>query len=93
MKHLFITLEIQDGEREYTYRVLHTTPGNNINFAAERYASKFWGEGERERDFWWFFHEITVRVYTVIELTENEFKLMSEIYDGNMTRNYDVVPK
>jgi hypothetical protein len=87
MKYLFITLDVQDGERKHTHRILHTTNAKNIEFAAQRYVANFWGYGERqnkEDDFWWFFGEITCRLYSVVELTEAEYKLMSDVFSGNV---------
>jgi hypothetical protein len=87
MKYLFITLDVQDGERKHTHRILHATKGNNIEFAAQRYVSNFWGNGERqnkEDDFWWFFGEITCRLSNVVEISEYEYKLMSDIFGGRL---------
>lgn len=85
MKHLFITLSIQDGEREHTHRILHNTTGKNIDFAAERYASTYWGEGEGEighrgRILWWFWGEFTVRVESVVEISDDEYKVISDVF-------------
>jgi len=92
MKYLFITLDVQDGERKHTHRILHTTNAKNIEFAAQRYVANFWGYGERqnkEDDFWWFFGEITCRLYTVVEISEFEYKLMSDIFSGRTeSKNY-----
>jgi len=92
MKYLFITLDVQDGERKHTHRILHATRGNNIEFAAQRYVSNFWGFGERqnkEDDFWWFFGEITCRLSNVVEISEYEYNLMSGIFSGRTdTNNY-----
>ena len=85
MKYLFITLDVQDGERKHTHRILHTTNAKDIEFAAQRYVANFWGYGERqnkEDDYWWVNGEITCRLYSVVELTEAEYKLMSEIFGG-----------
>jgi hypothetical protein len=98
MKYLFITLDIQDGERKHTHRVLHTTPGENIEFAAQRYVADFWGWGERynkEDDFFWFNGEITGKLSNVVELSEYEYKLMSRIFSGDKDRNdyFQIVSK
>ena len=87
MKYLFITLAVQDGERRHDHRCLHTTNAKNIEFAAQRYAASFWGFGERqnkEDDFWWVNGEITIRLTSVIELSKSEYKLMSDIFSGNV---------
>lgn len=92
MKYLFITLDVQDGERKHTHRILHTTNAKNIEFAAQRYVAAFWGNGERQNkkdDFWWFFGEITCRLYTVVEISEFEYNLMSKIFGGRTeSKNY-----
>jgi hypothetical protein len=90
MKYLLITLAVQDGERRHDHRCLHTTNAKDINFAAQKYAASFWGYGERqskEDDFFWFFGEITVRLTSVVELTEYEYKLLSDIFGGKITDN------
>ena len=98
MKYLFITLDVQDGERKHTHRVLHTTPGENIEFAAQRYVAAFWGWGERyntEDDFFWFNGEITCKLSNVVELSEYEYKLMSRIFSDDRNRNdyFQIVSK
>jgi len=98
IKYLFITLDVQDGERKHTHRILHSTPGENIEFAAQRYVAAFWGQGERynkEDDYFWFFGEITCRLSNVVELTEYEYKLMSRIFSGDPKRNdyFEIVQK
>ena len=77
MKYLFIELLVQDGERSHTHKILHTTTGNDIKFAAERYASTYWGYGSYEHGIgWWFDGEIVVKVNNVIELTKEEFECL-----------------
>lgn len=85
MKYLLITLEIQDGERRHTHRVLHTTTGKNIEFSAERYASTYWGYGTHSDDWWWVDGEIAIRVKLVKELSVYEYKLMSELMSETHT--------
>jgi hypothetical protein len=98
IKYLFITLDVQDGERKHTHRILHSTPGENIEFAAQRYVASFWGYGERlnkEDDYFWVGGEITLRLSNVVELTEYEYKLMSRIFSGDKKRNdyFEIVQK
>lgn len=83
MKYLFIELLIREGEREHDHRVLTTTDANDIKFAAQRYASTYWGEGERD-GMYWYAHggEIAIRVESVVELSEYEYKLLSRIFQG-----------
>ena len=83
MKYLFIILEIQDGEREYEYRLITTTNCKNILFAAEWYAAHFWGIGEKyskEDDFWWFDNEITIRLAKVEEITDKQYQYLNELF-------------
>ena len=82
MKYLFIELKIRDGEREHDHRVLTSTLGNDIQFAAQRYASSYWGYGERDGNYWYVDGEIAIKVTSVVEITEFEFKLMSRIFSG-----------
>ena len=98
MKRLFITLDVQDGERKHTHRVLHTTPGENIEFAAQRYVASFWGYGERynkEDNYFWVDGEITLKLSNVVELSEYEYKLMSRIFSGDKNENdyFQIVSK
>lgn len=88
MKRLLITLEIQDGERRHTHRNLHSTPGKNIQFAAQRYAASYWGYGEREDDWWWVNGEFAIRVRMVKEISEYEYALLSDIFaEGTVHHN------
>jgi len=83
MKYLFIELEVQNGEYEHTERVLHTTKANNIRFAAERYAATFYGELKTELyDGRWMFNggEIAVTLVKVIQLTPEEYILLTDIF-------------
>lgn len=90
MKYLLIILDVREGERVHTHRVLHTTNAKNIQFAAERYVSTFWGEGEREDNYWWFFGEITAKLKMVKELSEYEYRLLSELFSETIvhSKNY-----
>lgn len=89
MKYLFIILIVQDGENRHDHKILHTTKCTDIKFAAEWYASHFYGDnGERNTSDWWEFNCgcIVVELYSVLELTKFEYKLMSDIFDGNIQR-------
>lgn len=81
MKHLFIQLAIQDGEREHTHRVLHTTNAQNINFAAEYYAAHYWGYSYKDNNRWYAWGgEISIQVEKVQELTQEEFDKLSNLF-------------
>jgi hypothetical protein len=77
MKHLFIHLKVQDGERVHDHKVLHTTNAENLAFAAERYVASYWGYGEHDGDWWWFNGEIAATLETYSELTEQEFEILN----------------
>jgi hypothetical protein len=85
MKYLFITLEVQDGENRHTHRVLSVTSGNNIQFAAQRYAATYYGDNSDHQSDWWYFYggTIAVKMVKVDELTEFEYKLISRIFSGD----------
>lgn len=85
MKYLLITLEVQDGERRHTHRNLHTTNAKDIQFAAQRYAASYWGYAEHENDWWWVNWEFAIRVKLVKELSEYEYRLMSELMSETIT--------
>ena len=88
MKYLLITLIVQDGENRHDHRILHVTKGQDIQLAAQWYAAHFYStngeEIERVND-WWEFQAgcIAVEMYSVIELSEFEYKLMQRIFDGD----------
>lgn len=88
MKYLFITLNVQDGENRHTHRVLHSTESKRLNFASQLYAKSYYGKGERNGDWWEFYSgSIAVKVESVLELSEYEYKLMSMIFSGDKERN------
>ena len=82
MRHLLITLEVQDGERRHTVRNLHTTKANDINFAAERYAASYWGHGTRDNcdEWWWINGEFAIRVFSCVELSKADYVTLSKAF-------------
>lgn len=89
MKYLFITLSVQDGERNHTHRVLHTTNAKDINFAAERYAATYWGYGSHDEDGrWWFNGEMAIKVDNVVELSSNDYYLVNSIFMGTYVKKW-----
>lgn len=83
MKYLFIELEIQDGEREHTHRVLETTNCKNINFAAEYYAAHYWGYSENDNGAWYAHAgEIAIECVDVKELTKSEYDFVYNLFHG-----------
>ena len=89
MKKLFITLKVQDGENQHTHRVLTTTKSKDISKAAQLYAKEYYGKGTQDEFSNWIYFNagtIAVKVENVLELTEAEYKLMSDIFSGNVRR-------
>ena len=85
VRYLFIHLKVQDGEREHDHRVLHTTTGTNLEFAAERYVASFWGYSELDKNTdCWYAHggEIAMRLETYRELTEEEYNYLNGLFYG-----------
>ena len=83
MKYLFITLEIQEGERRYLHRSLHKTKGNDIHFASERYAASFWNHSKHDKNGWWWpSGEMALRVHNVTQLKEKDYRLIESAFDG-----------
>lgn len=84
MKYLFIILNVREGEREHTHRVLHTTKANNVDFAAELYAARFWGDSfryDRDDDEWYAWGgEISIRLEKVVEISEEKYLELSELF-------------
>lgn len=81
LRYLFITLDVRDGERTHTHRVLHTTRCKNINFAAEYYAARFWGDARREDCGWSAWGgEILIEVSKVVELTLSDYENLSSLF-------------
>jgi len=90
MKYLFITLKVQDGEHEHTHRVLTTCDDKeNALKAADDYVSDYWGESDKQDD-WYYFQggTIAAKVQDVEVLTEYEYKLMSKIFSGEARPGY-----
>jgi hypothetical protein len=91
MKKLLITLIVQDGENQHKHRILHTTNGNDIHFAAQRYAAGFYGDDEPEHLLsWWQFQagSIAVEVENVRELSDYEYQLLSDLFGGIVRKPY-----
>lgn len=80
MKYLFITFKVQNGEYTHIHRVLHETKAENIQFAAQRYVSSFWGRGQRENNYWWFFGEIVAELKFVQEISKPEYDFLSNLF-------------
>lgn len=82
MKYLFIHLEIQDGERKHSHKVLHTTNAENLEFAVERYVSTYWGYGKADRQSrWWNYGECAGRLVSFRELDKEEYDRLTYLFN------------
>jgi hypothetical protein len=77
MKHLYIHLQVQEGEYRHDHKVLIDTNCTNLEFAAEYYVAHFWGYGELDDGWWWWNGEHCGRVYNWIEVPEEDYKVLS----------------
>ena len=80
---LLIILEIQDGERSHTHKVLTSTNCKNLDFAVEWYVAHFWGQGELEKvythkRFWWYNDGFAGHLTSYTELTNTEYNILSK---------------
>lgn len=80
MKYLFISLEVYDGERIHDHRILETTNGKDIYFAAQKCAATYWGLGKLEDEKWWFNNEIAIKLKKVEELTKEKFDELWKLF-------------
>jgi hypothetical protein len=81
MKYLTIRIEIQIGEyMKYDTTILHTTNANNLDFAVNRFVSKFWGRpSDRDGDVWYFYNgEVASKLISYEEVTEEEYNFLQK---------------
>ena len=52
MKHIFINIQVQNGEFQHDHKVLISTKCKSTLFAVNWYIAHFWGFSERY-DIWW----------------------------------------
>jgi hypothetical protein len=83
-KHLYIRLNVRDGEREHTHHCVTSTTCESLEFAVVWYAAHFWGQGEMFREhadefYFMFDNEIAVEVETWKELTDEEANFLNQI--------------
>lgn len=82
MRYLFIHLEIQDGDRRHSHKVLHITNAINLNFTVERYISTFWGYGKIDKQSrWWNYGECAGRLKSFTELTKEEYDMLNYLFN------------
>jgi hypothetical protein len=77
-KTIFIELEVQDGNRSHTHKVLHETNGIDIEFAALRYVATFWGKGSIDGEWGWFDGEFAARLVQVKEVPNDELTILKK---------------
>ena len=76
---LFIELNVQDGEREHTHKVLHTTKCQNLDFAVQWYLAHFWGESTWQDNAWYAWGgEIAISLSRYKVLTDKEFEMLNQ---------------
>lgn len=90
MKKLFISLKVQQGDYTHVHRALYETDCKDINFAGLWYASHYYGDySKRQNNDWWLYFngDIAVKLSKVIELSNEEYKLMYKLYyDANYSK-------
>ena len=81
VRHILITLEIREGERDHAVHVLETTKAKNLDFVAQRIAaSYYYGTDTYRIDNSWYMYggEISVTVHDWKELKEYEYEVMKQ---------------
>lgn len=83
-KHLYVRLNVRDGEREHTHHCITSTKCDSLEFAVVWYTAHFWGQGEMFREhadefYFMFDNEITVEVETWKELTADEANFLNNL--------------
>jgi hypothetical protein len=78
MKHLFVHLEVQNGEYRYSCKSVHVTKAKNIKLVGERHAASFYSNMDGRNGDWWEFNggEVAVRLYSVKEITNYEYNTL-----------------
>ena len=80
MTHLYIEIEIQEGEFEHTHKILHTTNCENLEFAVQWYCAHFWEADDiyHDEDWWWWDYVHCGRVSKWKTVSEKDFKILSK---------------
>lgn len=87
MKNILITLEAvvsyeYSNDSAIKIRILHQTTGKNLIFAANRFAANYLKKRNHIDEWWWCGLYPSVRVYDVTELSDYEFNLLTDIFNG-----------
>lgn len=84
-RFLFISLSIQDGEREHTHGVLHQTKCEHLDFAVQYYAAHFWGYSYLLDGAWYAWGgEIAIEVDHYKEIDSAVYSLLHNLFYNNV---------
>ena len=79
MTHLFLTIEIREGEYEHTHKILLTTECKNLEFAAQYYTAHYWGYGTRDfKDEWWWWYDHCGRLESWEIVPKKDYKILKK---------------
>lgn len=80
MKHILITLQIQNGEYRYEIPLVRQTKCKSLDFAATWEASHFYGKYSYKMDEAWYFHggEVAVSVKGIRELSKDHYDILKQ---------------
>jgi hypothetical protein len=83
IKHLYIRLLVREGENVHTHHCLYSTKAENIHFAAELFAARFWGESYRD-EYWWMAQNgcMAIKVERVLEISEEKYLELHSLFYG-----------
>lgn len=79
MKHIFIELDLRDGENEFSSKTtLEIDDNKDIDAAADEYLMNFWGEAEAEAGSNWvtFPNQVIGRVRVVREIPVADYDVL-----------------
>lgn len=79
MKHIFIELDLRDGENEFSSKtVLEIDDNKDMDDAAWEYLKDFWGNGEDEWGSEWvtYPNEVIGRVRAVREIPVADYEVL-----------------
>lgn len=95
MKYLYIELDIRDGEREHTHRVLHETSCENLDFAVMWYAAHYWGFGTKDLPYRWHDKPESERSLTDVRWYQQNDEICVEVgkWKELTKRQYNAVSK
>lgn len=79
-KYYFLELELQDGMREHTHKLLFETKAKNPEFAILRFITSYWGQGEWDKQdkVCWFDGEFTIFNWKFVEIPNHEIETLKK---------------